>query len=258
MADHLSEEEQIEAFKRWWAENGLQTILGVVLIVGGYFGWQSWQQAQQEQAGQASELYMDMIDIVSSQAAGEQLSIAKRVAVEASADQLKQDFAGSGYAQFAALLKAKLAVDSNELDAAVAELQWVLDADPEAETERLAKLRLARVEAARGNVDTALQMVQGVDPAEMKSAYEEAKGDFYVQQGNIDSAFSAYQAALAANQSSDPMVGNLLQLKLSLVQPAEAAVSETAASETAASETAESAADEPTVDESEQAEGDSQ
>ncbi|MDP6197779.1 MAG: tetratricopeptide repeat protein, partial [Porticoccaceae bacterium] len=121
---------------------------------------------------------------------------------------------------------------------------------PEAETERLARLRLARVEAARGNVDTALQMVQGVDPAEMKSAYEEAKGDFYVQQGNMDSAFSAYQAALAANQSSDPMVGNLLQLKLSLVQPAEPAISETAVPE--------SAADETDADESEQAEGDSQ
>ena len=43
MADHLSEEEQIEAFKRWWAENGLQMIAAVVLIVGGYFGWQFWQ-----------------------------------------------------------------------------------------------------------------------------------------------------------------------------------------------------------------------
>ena len=102
MADHLSEEEQIEAFKRWWAENGLQTILGVVLIVGGYFGWQGWQQAQQEQAGQASELYMEMVNIISSQAAGEPLNVAKRVAVETSAEQLKQDYAGSGYAQFAA------------------------------------------------------------------------------------------------------------------------------------------------------------
>ena len=49
MADHLSEEEQIEAFKRWWAENGLQTLLSIVLVVGGYFGWQGWQQHQQDQ-----------------------------------------------------------------------------------------------------------------------------------------------------------------------------------------------------------------
>ncbi|MDG1485432.1 MAG: tetratricopeptide repeat protein [Porticoccaceae bacterium] len=231
MADHLSEEEQIEAFKRWWAENGLQTLLSIVLVVGGYFGWQGWQQHQQDQAAEASDLYTEMVKIVSSQAPGERLNVAKRVAVEASADQLKQDFAGSGYAQFAALLKAKLAVDNNELDAAATDLQWVLDAGPELETERLARLRLARVEAARGNLDTALQMVQGIDPAEMKSAYEEAKGDFYVQQGNTDLAFTAYQAALEANQSTDPTIGSILQLKISQVQPAEQASSEVEAAE---------------------------
>ena len=231
MADHLSEEEQIEAFKRWWAENGLQTLLSIVLVVGGYFGWQSWQQHEQDQAAEASDLYTEMVEIVSSQAPGERLNVAKRVAVEASADQLKQDFAGSGYAQFAALLKAKLAVDNNELDAAAAELQWVLDAGPELETERLTRLRLARVEAARGNLDTALQMVQGIDPAEMKSAYEEAKGDFYMQQGNVDSAFTAYQAALETNQSTDSTIGNILQLKISQVQPAEQASSEAGAAE---------------------------
>lgn len=231
MADHLSEEEQIEAFKRWWAENGLQTLLSIVLVVGGYFGWQSWQQHEQDQAAEASDLYTEMVEIVSSQAPGERLNVAKRVAVEASADQLKQDFAGSGYAQFAALLKAKLAVDNNELDAAAAELQWVLDAGPELETERLTRLRLARVEAARGNLDTALQMVQGIDPAEMKSAYEEAKGDFYMQQGNVDSAFTAYQAALETNQSTDSTIGSILQLKISQVQPAEQASSEAEAAE---------------------------
>jgi len=231
VADHLSEEEQIEAFKRWWAENGLQTLLSIVLVVGGYFGWQSWQQHEQDQAAEASDLYTEMVEIVSSQAQGERLNVAKRVAVEASADQLKQDFAGSGYAQFAALLKAKLAVDNNELDAAAAELQWVLDAGPELETERLTRLRLARVEAARGNLDTALQMVQGIDPAEMKSAYEEAKGDFYVQQGNADSAFTAYQAALETNQSTDSTIGSILQLKISQVQPAEQASSEAEAAE---------------------------
>ena len=74
-------------------------------------------------------------------------------------------------------------------------------------------------------------MVQGIDPAEMKSAYEEAKGDFYVQQGNTDSAFTAYQAALEANQSTDATIGSILQLKISQVQPAEQASSEVEATE---------------------------
>lgn len=224
MADHLSEEEQIEAFKRWWAENGLQLIAGLVLVVGGYFGWQFWQDRQQQQVEQASDLYIEMIDIVASQADGGRLSLEKEVAIGKLADQLKAEFSGSGYAQFAALLKAKLAVDNKELDLAAAELQWAMDSDPTPETERLVRLRLARVEAARGNIEGALQMVQGVDPQDMKSAYEEAKGDFYMQQGNTAAAFTAYESALAANQSSDPMLSNILQLKISQVKPADSVI----------------------------------
>lgn len=224
MADHLSEEEQIEAFKRWWAENGLQLIAGLVLVVGGYFGWQFWQDRQQQQVEQASDLYIEMIDIVASQADGGRLSLEKEVAIGKLADQLKAEFSGSGYAQFAALLKAKLAVDNKELDLAAAELQWAMDSDPTPETERLVRLRLARVEAARGNIEGALQMVQGVDPQDMKSAYEEAKGDFYMQQGNTAAAFTAYESALAANQSSDPMLSNILQLKISQIKPADSVI----------------------------------
>ena len=224
MADHLSEEEQIEAFKRWWAENGLQMIAAVVLIVGGYFGWQFWQDRQQTQIEQASDLYVEMIDIVSSQTDGGRLTLEKEVAIGKLADQLKAEFSGSGYAQFAALLKAKLAVDNKELDLAAAELQWAMDSDPTPETERLVRLRLARVEAARGNLDSALQMVQGIDSADMKSAYEEAKGDFYLQQGNTAAAYTAYDSALAANQSADTMISNILQLKISQVKPAETTI----------------------------------
>ena len=75
-----------------------------------------------------------------------------------------------------------MAVDNQDLDTAASELQWALDNSPAPATERLVRLRLARVEAARGNIDSALQMVQGIDAAEMKSAYEEAKGDFYLLQ----------------------------------------------------------------------------
>ena len=62
MADHLSEEEQIEAVKRWWAANGMQTILAVVLVIGGYFGWQAWTDHVDDQAAAASLVYQEMLD----------------------------------------------------------------------------------------------------------------------------------------------------------------------------------------------------
>jgi predicted negative regulator of RcsB-dependent stress response len=220
LADHITEEEQIEAFKNWWAENALRVVAAAVLLIGGFFGWQGWQDSQQEKAEQGSEIYMEMIEIVTSEQPGVRLNIEKQVAINALADQLKEQFKGSGYGHFAALLKAKLAVDNNELEEAARELQWVLATDPASTTETLATLRLARVEASRGNAEGALQMIQSVDPGAMKSPYEEAKGDFYIQLGDLESAYTAYQMALLSDQSQDSRVAAMLRLKLSQATPA--------------------------------------
>ena len=220
MADHITEEEQIEAFKRWWAENGLQLAAAAVLLAGSFFSWQWWQDSQQQQAEQGSKIYMELVEIVTAGQPSEQLNADDQTAVNKLAEQLKAEYSSSGYGHFAALLKAKLAVGNGELEQAAAELQWVLDGDPEPSTKTLTILRLARVEASRGNVDLALQTVQGVDPGAMKSAYEEAKGDFYVMQGDTASAHTAYQAALLSDQSQDSRVTAILRLKLSQTTPA--------------------------------------
>jgi len=64
VADHLTEEEQIEALKAWWAENGVKTLVSIVLIVGGYFSYQSWDQNKQLQAEIASGIWQNSMDIV--------------------------------------------------------------------------------------------------------------------------------------------------------------------------------------------------
>ena len=219
MANHLSEEEQIEAFKRWWAENGLKLAAAAVIVVGGFFGWQGWNDSQQEHADQGSAIYESMIEIVRSQGSEEPLSAEQQASVNTAADQLKDQYSGSGYAHFAALLKAKLAVNNDDLELAATELQWVLDDDPIATTETLATLRLARVEAALGNVEQALQRIQDVDAGDMLSAYEEAKGDFYVALNDLDSANTAYEKALQSDQSGDNRVASVLRLKLGQTKP---------------------------------------
>ena len=65
MADHITEEEQIEALKRWWDENGKQVVLAIVLTVGGYFGWQAWTDYVEEKTAAASLVYQEMLDHIS-------------------------------------------------------------------------------------------------------------------------------------------------------------------------------------------------
>ncbi|MDG1819160.1 MAG: tetratricopeptide repeat protein, partial [Porticoccaceae bacterium] len=198
---------------------GKQTILGIALIVGGYFGWQAWTDHNVEQASAASLTYQEMLDNLVGLAPGETLAEEKQLAVGLLADKLKADYSDTQYAVYAALTKAKLAVEANNLDDAAVELQWAMDNADEV-SESIARLRLARVQAARGDLDAALQLVQGVDAGEMKSAFEEAKGDFYLEQGNTAAAYSAYQSAAATDNSGDASVRALLQLKIGLVQPA--------------------------------------
>ena len=219
MADHITEEEQIEALKRWWDENGKQIMLAIVLTVGGYFGWQAWTDHLDDQTAAASLVYQEMLDNMDKVAPGEALDADKQTEISQLAETLKQDYSNTQYAFYAALIKAKLAVESADLSAANTELRWAMDNADEAVNENIARLRLARVEAAAGNLDAALQLVQGVDAGEMKSAFDEAKGDFYQQQGNSGAAYSAYEAAMMGVDAGNSSASQLLQLKISQVQP---------------------------------------
>ena len=75
------------------------------------------------------------------------------------------------------------------------------------------------MEAAAGNLDKALQLVQGVDAGELKSAFDEAKGDFYQLQGNAAAAYTAYEAAMMGIDAGNSSASQLLQLKISQVKP---------------------------------------
>jgi predicted negative regulator of RcsB-dependent stress response len=219
VADHITEEEQIEALKRWWDENGKQVVLAIVLTVGGYFGWQAWTDHVDDQTAAASLVYQEMLDNMDGAVPGDTLGADKQAEISLLAETLKQDYSNTQYAFYAALIKAKLAVESTDLAAAAVELQWAMDNADETVNENIARLRLARVEAAAGNLDTALQLVQGVDAGELKSAFDEAKGDFYQQQGNAGAAYSAYEAAMMSIDAGNSSASQLLQLKISQVKP---------------------------------------
>lgn len=218
MADHLSEEEQIEAFKQWWVDNGLKLVAAAVIAIGGTLGWQGWQGSQQAHSEHGSAIYSSMIDAIKADAE-QPLSDEKKQEIIASANQLKEDFSNTGYAHLSALLKAKLAVDADDLDQAADELQWVLNNKPADDLELLATLRLARVEAAKGNANKALALVEAKEAENMTSAYEEAKGDFHIILGHYEAAYTAYQAAIDAEDTGNTRQMSILRLKLSQAKP---------------------------------------
>tara|TARA_R110001592_G_scaffold171117_3_gene409183 strand:+ start:31666 stop:32370 length:705 start_codon:yes stop_codon:yes gene_type:complete len=217
VAEHLSDEEQLENLKRWWKDNGLFTIIAVVLSVGGYFGWDYWSEQRQQKVEAASVLYQQMMEVAIVEP-GQKTNDTQHKLVNELATQLKTEFGNSQYARYGALLVARLSVEKNDLNAAAEQLEWALE-DADEGLGLIIKLRLAKVEASRGNVDLALSMLNGVDAKTLSSAYAEARGDFYMMKGDSSAAYGSYKLATELASDQDSRLAPILQLKLNQVAP---------------------------------------
>ena len=209
MAELRTEEEQVQALKNWWAENGKSLLLGGAVALAGIFGWQGWQKQQAAASENASVLYQNLLDAVVS-AVGAQQDDAQLATAEHLSTQLKSEYESSAYANFAAMIMARVAVDKNDLDGAITELDWVLANQPSESVQSLASLRKARILAAQGQLDNALALVSSAPVAGYTASIAEFKGDLFVEQGEVAKAREQYEIALSAAAANRPLV----QLKL--------------------------------------------
>ena len=217
MSSYASDEEQVEALKSWWNENGTSLLTGVALVLAVFFGMRQWQSENLSEAGNASDLYQQIAELsinsLSIQATPETVRDAMVFYT-----QLKNEYPDSIYTRYAAMSVAKFLVETDQYEQAASELQWILDnpdlgmfQDIDEELFLIVRLRLARIKLGIGDAQTALALIHEVDPGPMTSAYADLEGDVLLSLGQTDEAKAAYQKALATNTSGNPV---LLQLKL--------------------------------------------
>lgn len=207
MTDMRTEEEQIEALKKWWQENGKQTLVALVVVLGGWFGYQGYQGQQQATAEAASAVYQEVLTLSASDK--EEDKGRRQLLI----DQLESDYGSTVYARFAGLIQAKEAVEAGDLDTAAAKLESVKAEASDDALRHLATVRLARVYVSQQKLDEALALVSVENVGAFTAQYEEVKGDALLAQGNKDAARDAYSKALAETQRIE---GNnpLLKMKL--------------------------------------------
>jgi predicted negative regulator of RcsB-dependent stress response len=223
---YRTEEEQVEALRRWWQENGRTTIVAIIVALGIGFGWQGFKHYNEERSEGASDLYQRMLQAFSAPVMpGEQQEVAVQLA-----QQLKSEYEGSSYAQFAALQLASTAVGEQDLAGAEAELRWVLGkADAGSDVARIAQLRLARVLAAQGQQDQALGILAEVDAGAYGASYALARGDILLSLGREDEAREAYEAARVLAAADGEINLASLERKLQALSPRPPALADTAA-----------------------------
>ncbi len=209
---YQTEEEQVEALKAWWRENGKSTVFAIAIAILGGFGWQGWQKQQEAEQGAASAIYQNLLTAANGDngvATLAQIATAKHLA-----ETLKTDYSGTAYAHFAALYRAKFAVEDNDLETAATELQWVIDDGATDELRTQARLRLAKVLLAKGQLEAALEMTVGENSG-YSAAFTEVRGDILLAQGDNSAALEAYQQAREVSANSvggqNPVLGLKIQ-----------------------------------------------
>ena len=217
MADHLTEEEQIEALKSWWKAYWKSIVIPAVAVVGGYFGWTLWSEEQEQKAAQGHKRYQGLVEAMET-APGANLSDEKRAEAAVLATAIASEFDGSLYADNANFILARLAVDKKDLDAAAGYLQRVVNDGSNDAVKLLAKARLARVKLAQGDQSGALALVAVSGETKYASLFAEIRGDVLASQGKTDAARTAFEEAMASLSPQEFQRRSILQIKLDGVE----------------------------------------
>lgn len=199
-----TDDEQVEALRAWWRENGRSIIAGVVIAIVAILGWQQWNAYKQNRAEAASGEYH----------AFRQSILADPVAegTLARGEAILKNYAKTPYAAMTALLLAQYHVDQNQLDQAATQLRWVIAEAGSEPVRTIAKLRLARVLSAQEKFDAALATLEPV-PKSLAADYQEVRGDVLTAAGRREDAVAAYRAALM-DQNLIPQRRAYIELKL--------------------------------------------
>lgn len=206
MADHLQEEEQLEAISQWWQENRVSVIAAVVLTLGGTIGWSQYEDYISENAVAAADAYDSLLQERESGEAAEELALISA--------GLRESHAGETFADFASLQVAAAAVEAGNLVLARAELESVMaSVELDSTLGQLVQLRLARVMAASGDEAGAVAiLVQG--SSSFPASYAQALGDIHLAAGREAEALLAYESAQTESLALGGQLG-LVDLKVS-------------------------------------------
>jgi len=202
--DLLTEEEQIEAAKRFMSENGAWLIAGVALGAALLFGYRYYDNSRNERAMKAADEFGAMTSAIDRN---------DRASARRIAEGIVQSYSGSPYADQAELTLARLLVDEGKSADAIGPLMEVMTGSKDTELKNIARLRIARIQIDQGKPDDAIQTLAGGDSASFASRYHDVRGDALLAKKDTSGAAAEYRAALGA---SDPQNADaaLLELKI--------------------------------------------
>jgi len=198
---YQTEEQQVEAIKGFWKENGTAVIAGLVIGFAGFIGFGKYKEAQLASEVETSEAYQAVME-----SAGKD-----QQAFSTNANKFITENKDSSYASLTALALAKETATHKDWPEVAKHLTTAIESATNPGVKAIASIRLARVQIQLEQYTEALATLSVSLPESFKAAIEEAKGDAYFKQGKADLARGAYQAALSVEGQTN---NSALQMKL--------------------------------------------
>lgn len=199
-----TEEQQVEAIKQFWKENGIAIILGAVIGFGALFGWNYYQDHKVKQGELASMAYSEILSLVDQDLADDTELVSK---VEA----IRTDHASSSYASLASLAMAEHYANDKKFAEAAEQLKWVVDQSNDT-FESVAQLRLARIQLQLEQYDDAIATAEAIDEQAYRSNALLVKAESLITQGKTEEAKSVL---IEARDAGSGAVSPLLQMRIS-------------------------------------------
>ena len=199
-----TEEQQIEAIKKWFKEYGTSIAAGLIIGLVGIFGYRYFIEQREFNMAQTSDAYESVLSILKVQNDNE-----KFISEAATFNVAHSD---SIYSNLLSFQLAKLAVNADDLGTAGQHLRDVLKNSQHGTIEHIARIRLVRILIAQEEGDQALALIADAVGDEFRSSYEMLRGDIWLSKGDRNRARQAYAAAklATADGPSNPNLEMLL------------------------------------------------
>lgn len=201
MEIYENENDQVDAVKRFFAENGKALAVGVILGVGALIGWRYWNSHQVETARSASLAYQNAVTEASA-GKHEGIVVAEKFVTENK----------NTYGALASLELAQQFVDKNELQKAEAQLQQGLTATSDENLKAVINLRLARVQVQLKQADAALKTLDTIKGEGWAAIVADLRGEALLSKGDKQGARSAWEAGVKSDAS--PALSEMMRMKI--------------------------------------------
>ncbi|MGD9425571.1 YfgM family protein [Pantoea sp. NSTU24] len=201
MEVYSNENEQTEALRNFFANNGKALAIGVVIGIAALGGWRYWSSHQDDTAKTVSAEYQQLTTAMQA-GKPETLEAVNRFASENS----------NTYGALAAMDLAKQYVDAGQLDKAATLLQNGLKDTKDANLQAVINLRLARIQLQQNQADAAIKTLDGVKGDGWTAIVADIRGEALLTKGDKQGARDAWSKGVESDAS--PALKQMMQMKM--------------------------------------------